>query len=67
MGLVINSPDDESKDILGTAATIDAIRDHLFNWRIWPGFGNEGAGFNLKKYRYVRLAPGQPCRSRKPR
>ena len=58
MGLVINSPDDESKDILGSAATIDAIRDHLLNWRIWPNFGNEGAGFHLKKYRYVRLAPG---------
>lgn len=58
MGLVINSPDDEAKDILGTASTIDAIRDHIFNWRIWPGFGNEGAGFSLGKYRYVRLAQG---------
>ena len=38
MGLVINSPDDEAKDILGTDATIDTIRDHVFNWRLWPGF-----------------------------
>ncbi len=58
MGLVINSPDDDAKDILGSAATIDTIRDHVFNWRLWPGFGNEGAGFHLKKYRYVRLEPG---------
>ena len=57
MGLVINSPDDDAKDILGSAATIDTIRDHVFNWRLWPGFGNEGAGFHLKKYRYVRLEP----------
>jgi len=59
-GLVINSPDDAAKDLLGTGATIDAIRDHLFNWRIWPNFGNEGAGPQLGKYRYVRLAPGVP-------
>jgi len=58
MGLVINSPDDEAKEILGTNATIDTIRDHVFNGRLWPGFGNEGAGFNLKKYRYVRLVFG---------
>lgn len=59
-GLAINSPDDAVKDLLGSAATIDAIRDHLFNWRIWPNFGNEGVMPQLKKYRYVRLAPGVP-------
>jgi 3',5'-cyclic-nucleotide phosphodiesterase len=58
-GLVINSPDDAKKDILGTDPTIDRIRDHLFNWAIWPAFGSEGAGFLLKKYRYVRLVPMQ--------
>lgn len=57
-GLVLNSPDDAKKDLLGTAPTLDRIRDHLFNWQIWPAFGNEGASFLLKKYRYVRLEPG---------
>ncbi len=59
-GLVINSPDDSAKPILGLPETIDTIRDHLFNWKVWPNFGNEGEGFLLKKYQYVRLTPGQP-------
>lgn len=59
-GLVINSPDDSSKPILGLPSTIDSIRDHLFNWKVWPNFGNEGDGFLLKKYQYVRLTRGQP-------
>ena len=58
-GLVINSPDDSSKPILGLPSTIDNIRYHLFNWKIWPNFGNEGDGFQLKKYRYIRLLPGE--------
>jgi 3',5'-cyclic-nucleotide phosphodiesterase len=57
-GLVIDSPEDASKEILGLPATIDMIRDHLFNWRVWPNFGDEGPA-PLKKFRYVRLAPGR--------
>lgn len=56
-GLVINSPDDSAKNIFGLASTIDNIRDHLFNWKIWPNFGDEGEGFHLKKYHYIRLTP----------
>ena len=52
------APDDVAKEVLGTDATIDTLRDHVFNWRLWPGFGNEGPGFHLRKYRYVRLVPG---------
>jgi 3',5'-cyclic-nucleotide phosphodiesterase len=58
-GLVLNSPDDGKKDILGLAPTLDRLRDHLFNWQIWPAFGNEGPGFLLNNYRYVRLAPSK--------
>ena len=58
-GLVHNSPDDSAKEILGIDSTIDNIRDHLFNWKIWPNFGDEGEGFQLKKYQYVRLIPGE--------
>ncbi len=58
-GLVINSPDDSAKPIIGLPATIDNIRDHLFNWKIWPNFGNEGPGFQLKKYQYTRVQPGE--------
>jgi 3',5'-cyclic-nucleotide phosphodiesterase len=59
-GLVINSPDDEPKPILGLTSTIDYLRDHLFNWKIWPNFGDEGQGFLIKKYHYVRLVPQEP-------
>ncbi len=58
-GLVLNAPDDGKKDIIGISSTIDNIRDHLFNWKIWPNFGDEGEGFQLKKYHYVRLTPGE--------
>jgi len=58
-GLVIASPDDKTKPVMGLPRTIDNIRDHLFNGRIWPNFGNEGDGFQIKKYQYVRLRPGE--------
>ena len=58
-GLVINSPDDNRKHILALAPTINNVRDHLFNWKIWPNFGDEGHGFHLKKYHYVRLSAGE--------
>ncbi len=59
-GLVINSPDDSPKPVMGLAPTIETIRDHLFNWKIWPNFGDEGQGFLLKKYHYIRLNPQEP-------
>ncbi len=58
-GLVVDSPEDGPKPILGLAATLDALRDHVFNWRVWPNFADEGQA-PLGRYRYVRLAPGQP-------
>lgn len=57
-GLIVDSPEDGSKEILALPSTIDVIRDHLFNRRAWPNFGNEGEAA-LKKYRYVRLEPGR--------
>jgi 3',5'-cyclic-nucleotide phosphodiesterase len=58
-GMVMNAPDDTPKPILGLPSTIDTIRDHLFNWKTWPNFADDGKGFQLKKYRYVRLTPGK--------
>jgi 3',5'-cyclic-nucleotide phosphodiesterase len=57
-GLVVDSPEDASKPILALGATIDRMRDHLFNWKVWPNFGDDGEA-PLKKYRYLRLAPGR--------
>lgn len=58
-GMVVASTDDVEKPVLGLASTIDAIRDYLFNWRIWPNFGDEGEGPLLAQYHYVRLTPGE--------
>jgi 3',5'-cyclic-nucleotide phosphodiesterase len=56
-GLVIGSPDDEKKVILGLDPTLDALRDHLLNGVIWAPMGNEGKGA-LGKYAFTRLQPG---------
>lgn len=66
-GLVINSPNDTAKPVMGLTSTIDNIRDHLFNWKVWPNFGNEGVGFHLNKYQYLRLTADQkyPVRNTK--
>jgi len=58
-GLVLNSPEDVSKNILALPSTIDHLRDHVFNEHIWPKVGDEGPGRPLKKYHFVRLHPGQ--------
>jgi 3',5'-cyclic-nucleotide phosphodiesterase len=57
-GLVLNSPDDTSKNIMGLAPTLDTLRDHLFNGKLWPNFADEGPGVPLKKYHFIRLQPG---------
>ncbi len=57
-GLVINSTDDGSRPIMGLDPTIDYMRDHVFNWKLWPNFGSEGP-IPLGKYTYQRVQPGQ--------
>jgi 3',5'-cyclic-nucleotide phosphodiesterase len=57
-GLVLNSPDDTTKSILGLEPTIKQIQEHVFNGQLWPNFTDEGPGIPLKKYHLVRLQPG---------
>lgn len=57
-GLVIDSTDDSAKPLVGLASTCDYLRDHVFNWKTWPNFGNEGER-PLGKYTYERIVPGQ--------
>lgn len=57
-GLVICSNFDTKKPIFGIDSTIDYIRDHLFNWKIWPNFGSEGKR-PLSQYQYTRLEIGE--------
>jgi 3',5'-cyclic-nucleotide phosphodiesterase len=54
-GLVLNSQVDSKKSIVGIDPTINNIRDHIFNGRIWPNYGNEGFEPILNLYEYVRL------------
>ncbi len=40
-GLVLNAPDD-GKDIIGISQPLITFAIILFNWKIWPNFGDEG-------------------------
>ncbi|WP_338029742.1 3',5'-cyclic-nucleotide phosphodiesterase [Gluconacetobacter tumulisoli] len=58
-GLVVASPDDSAKPIYALPATLDDLSAHLFNWRIWPNFGDRGPPPALGKYHYRALTPGR--------
>jgi 3',5'-cyclic-nucleotide phosphodiesterase len=58
-GLVEVSPYDSAKPIVSLAAPVEDIKNHLFNWRIWPNFADEGEEPLLGLYRYIRLAEGK--------
>lgn len=56
-GLVINSPDDTSKNIYGLPFCLDVIQDKYFSWKSWANFADKGEAPQLKKYHYVYLNP----------
>lgn len=58
-GLVEISPYDSAKPIVSLAAVVEDIKKHLFNWRIWPNFADEGVEPHLGLYRYLRLEEGK--------
>ena len=60
-GLVIASTDDKAKPLLALDSTIDRLKEQLFNWEIWPNFGDEGRR-PLNKYSYQRLKVGEERR-----
>jgi cAMP phosphodiesterase len=57
-GLIINSPDDTTKNIYGFADCIETFKTHYFTWKSWANFADEGETPQLKKYHYKVLAPG---------
>lgn len=57
--MVINSPEDSAKALMGTTTTLTNIQDHIFNWVIWPNFGDAGPEPHLGKYTYVELPQGE--------
>lgn len=61
-GLVMCSTIDSPKNILGINTTIDYMKEHIFNWKIWPNFADAGAEPLLKQYHYSRLQLGEKTR-----
>ena len=59
-GLVLNSTDDTPKPILALPSTLDVLREHVFNWQLWPNFTTEGKPPALSRYTLVPLASGEP-------
>ena len=57
-GLVVVSPNDNQKPIMGLSDVIDDIENHLFNWHVWPNFGDRGASPAMGQYRYAELQAG---------
>lgn len=58
-GMIINSPEDTSKNIYALGATIEILKNHYFTWDAWANFANEGEKPTLNKYHYVELTPGR--------
>ncbi|WP_454759625.1 hypothetical protein [Caulobacter segnis] len=57
-GLVLASPDDGKKDIMGLPQVNQALADHYFNWITWPNMGDRGPPPRIAKYHYKDLEPG---------
>jgi 3',5'-cyclic-nucleotide phosphodiesterase len=61
-GLVIASSSCNAKPVMSLTGVIDDIERHLFNWRIWPNFGNRGTPPVLNVYEYVPMPAGEKVR-----
>ena len=57
-GLIINAPDDSTKNIYGLQSTLETIKTHYFTWASWANFADQGEAPALKKYHYKELVPG---------
>lgn len=56
-GMVINSPDDSTKNIYGLDYVLDILKDKYFSWKSWANFADEGEKPALNKYHYTVLKP----------
>lgn len=57
-GLVINSPEDSTKNIYGLQSTLQTLKTHYFTWASWANFADDGESPALKKFHYKPLEPG---------
>ena len=58
-GLVLGSPEDSPKPLIGLAPTLDSLKEYVFQPRVWSNFTNEGPGAT-GKYTLRRVEPGKP-------
>lgn len=58
-GLIINSPADSSKTVYATKNCMEMMEEHYFNGETWANFGDEGPGFQIKKYHFETLPLGE--------
>jgi cAMP phosphodiesterase len=56
-GLIINSPDDTTKNIYALSSCIKTIQTDYFTWESWANFADEGEAPQIKKYHYEALTP----------
>jgi cAMP phosphodiesterase len=54
-GLIINSPNDTSKTVYATRKCMQMMQEHYFNGETWANFGDEGHGYQIKKYHFQTL------------
>lgn len=59
-GLILSSTDDAPKPILARPETLAILREHVFNWRLWPNFSAEGTPPTLARYTLTPLTSGEP-------
>lgn len=57
-GLLINAPDDTTKNIYALQPCIDVLKANYFTWKAWANFANEGETPALGKFHYSVLTPG---------
>lgn len=58
-GLIINSPDDTTKNIYALPFCSEVLKEKYFSWKSWANFADDGEKPLLNKYHYVHLAPGE--------
>lgn len=58
-GLIMNSPNDKSKNLYGLPSVIEVFKKNYFTWSAWANFGNKGEAPILKKYTYKPLLAGE--------
>lgn len=58
-GLIIVSPADASKTVYAAKSTMQMMQNHYFNGETWANFGDEGPGYQIKKYHFQTLGLGK--------